>query len=359
MGDILRFGVILNTHPTERMLPRLVILLGLSLGGTLGAAVNNNGEEANREGRLWWPVKYVIDYRNTSCTTDSGYDGYCFMAFECAKGGGLADGECGPDGEEAYGVCCDYTAGGTTTIGGSGGYFSNKGYPKGDSKTGLTIATLDPPAGTCQVKLTFEEFDLLGPSDGDCNNDTFIFSGANSEVEVPVLCGYNTGQHMYINVDSSEGPWKIIQSSSDDDYDRKFSVKVDYLGLHDANKAPPRCLQSYPDAEGEMMSFNYNPNEDSSQMLNNQNYVICFGYNPGKCDVGINAARFDLGNLNGNCDDDFASLGCNKYCGDFRDLQLQSNSTGTPVQYIWVSSDDDNSNQEEGFMASYMMMPCE
>ncbi|CAL4173264.1 unnamed protein product, partial [Meganyctiphanes norvegica] len=166
------------------------------------------------------------------------------------------DGECA----EGGGVCCDFTEGGDTTIGAGGGVFQVKGYPDPNSRAGENVATLQPPAGTVQVKLTFEDFEMMPPVDGDCTNDTFVFVGANPGTELPVLCGFNTGQHMYIDVDNSEGPWSLVSTKSGEDFPRRYKVKVDYLSASDPGRAPFRCLQHYPEKEGEMSSFNYNKN---------------------------------------------------------------------------------------------------
>lgn len=335
---------------------RLAILLGLAWT-VLGAAVVEDEEPAaDRDGKFWWPKIAVQSMWNTSCTTDQGYEGWCYKAAECTMRGGTADGECAEDAIIKPGVCCDLSGGGNATIGASGGSFSNKGYPEGNTRSGqYTEAELNPPAGTVQVKLTFDEFDLSPPVDGDCTNDTFTFEGANSNIEVPVLCGFNTGQHMYIDVDNSEGPWKLISNIGDGDYERKFKVTVDYLSLEDTKRAPFRCLQYYPDKEGSMMSFNYNTDGDS-MMLNNQMYTICFGYVSGYCDVMITASKFDLGDVDGNCDEDYLQVNRDLFCGDLEDFSLTANATG-PIT-MTVASNDDNTLAEEGFTAKYTMAEC-
>jgi len=335
---------------------RIAILLGLS-SIALAAAVGEDGAPAeDREGKFWWPKVTVQSMWNTTCDTDGGYKGWCYKSTECLLRGGTADGTCAEDALVVPGVCCDLNSGGNTTIGPESGSFTNKGYPDGNSRSGQdTVAELNPPAGTVQVKLTFDEFDITPPVDGDCTNDTFTFEGANSNIEVPVLCGCNTGQHMYIDVDNSDGPWMLKANIGEGDYERKFKVTVDFLQVDDDDRAPFRCLQYYPDKEGSMSSFNYNADKDS-MMLNNQKYTICFGYVSGKCDIMVTAPRFDLGSTSGTCDDDYLRVSSNTYCGDLEDFSFQANATG-PVTFL-VSSDDENALQEEGFTADYTMAEC-
>jgi len=91
-------------------------------------------------------------------------------------------------------------------------------------------------------------------------------------------------------------------------------------------------------------------------MLNNQMYPICFGYVSGYCDIAITAKRLDLGNINGICEDDYVRIGCETLCGDVEDFSITANATG-PITML-VRSDDENAQEEEGFCAEYMMLPC-
>lgn len=233
----------------------------------------------------------------------------------------------------------------------------NKGNPDTDDKQGIFVATLSPPAETVQVRLDFEDFMLTPPVEGDCTNDTFVFEGANPGLEIPVLCGYNTGQHMYIDIDNTEGPLKLIVTTSDADFARSWKIKVSYLTINSMERAPFRCLQFFPEEAGEMMSFNYNPDGDS-QMLNNQLYSICFGYIKGFCDIAITVDQFNFGpvGVEPNCGDDYVRAGYFNFCGDNSGNSLTVNSTGPII--MQVSSDDDNSLEEEGFLAKYLMMMC-
>lgn len=58
-----------------------------------------------------------------------------------------------------------------------------------------------PGAGvgeTCQLRLDFEEFDIQPPLLGTCKFDKFYTSAIG---KYPLLCGDNTGQHIYLNVE--------------------------------------------------------------------------------------------------------------------------------------------------------------
>ena len=55
---------------------------------------------------------------------------------------------------------------------------------------------------TCQLRLDFEAFDIMGPSGseemggGACEEDSLVVTQTpTSNVNVPVICGLNSGQH--------------------------------------------------------------------------------------------------------------------------------------------------------------------
>lgn len=54
----------------------------------------------------------------------------------------------------------------------------------------------------CQLRLDFLDLSLAPPNgDGICNTDAITVTGGSSFV--PALCGYNSGQHIYVNFDGS------------------------------------------------------------------------------------------------------------------------------------------------------------
>jgi len=309
----------------------------------------------------------VVTFNNDPCDTESGVplQGTCYTDKECKALAGTADGTCAND----YGVCCVIS--GNVTISTSGSYF--KGTLNGNvNSTARTIfpfvkptpptylayqpataLTLNPPAGTTQIRFDFETLTLLGPIEGDCNNDTVTVVGANPGASIPVICGENSGQHMIVDIDNSEGPYNLIISTSEVEFERSWKIKVTFLSSGDAS--PRRCLQYFTEPSGEFSSFNYV--EDSGIAINNQDYAVCFGYVKGYCDVDITFSRFDLGNLDKPCGDDVVSVQGEQICGDVIDYTARANATG-PIVFN-IQTDDLNELEELGFTGSYMMMPCE
>ncbi|CAL4155958.1 unnamed protein product [Meganyctiphanes norvegica] len=290
----------------------------------------------------------------------SGANGICHTEQDCMDMGGFYN---TPADEESkhislvshkpstcgggHGVCCRTNAVCGDTITASGTYFTSPTSPYGTA--GVCSVDLAPTEGCCKVMLEFETFDLLGPIEGECTNDTFVVVGANSDTEIPVLCGENGGQHMYIDIDNSEGPFHLIVTTSDTAYLRDWKIKVTYVPC--GGCPPNRCLQYHPETTGSIKSFAY------PTMLNNQKYAICFGYVPGYCDIGVDFTRFDLGAIEGPCTSDFVAAGTEKFCGDFMNFTMQANATAGPIS-LMVMSDDDGERVEEGFSGTYTMMGC-
>ncbi|ROT66267.1 neuropilin-1 isoform X1 [Penaeus vannamei] len=328
----------------SRMLSRVLLVVALAAAAHAAAVA----EESDRDSKLF-PVINIITFDNAPCTAQSGEMGTCYSQKECEGLSGTPSGTCA----NGFGICCVLTATCDGTISVNGTYFTSPGYPSTYSTPGTCMVELLPPAGTCQILLEFESFNLMGPVNGDCNNDTFIVMGANAGSRIPVICGANTGQHMYIDVDQSNGPYKMMVTSSALAYPRSWKIKVTFLDENDPCKAPPRCLQYFKETSGAITSFNFGP---EPMMLTNQEYCICFGYNPGFCDIGMNFNRLDLGNINGNCGNDYLAVGAEKLCGDFGTLTAQANATG-PIS-LCVFSDDNNDREEEGFNVNYLMLAC-
>jgi hypothetical protein len=76
-------------------------------------------------------------------------------------------------------------------------YFVNDDFPKPTNNTGLCEAVIfKKNPNICQLRISFESFNISGPVNGECkDNDTFIVSGHDRNLEIPQLCGVNTGHH--------------------------------------------------------------------------------------------------------------------------------------------------------------------
>ena len=131
------------------------------------------------------------------------------------------------------------------TIRYNGTYFRNPGAPApfSDSRA-CSVTVARPQPNICQIRLDFLKFDLDRPRTGVCENDRFVVSGQASNSITPPICGYNTGQHMYLDLDQSNyGPvtLNIITIGS---RPRLFDIRVTYI--HCASPHRGKFAATYP-----------------------------------------------------------------------------------------------------------------
>ena len=141
----------------------------------------------------------------------------------------------------------------------------------------------------CQIRLDFTAFELAppftcggsstsvactttdGPLIGDCIYDTFMVTSPGSTAP-PVICGYNTGQHMYIT-SSDLCNNIVIKMDPEYTFSRRWDIKVTQYecGQHQNMIAPPGCLQWNTGTIGTIQNFNFK--DTSSYHLSSQKYA--------------------------------------------------------------------------------------
>lgn len=304
--------------------------------------------------KLW----SLVEFSNGYCNASSGLTGTCFTALECEANSGTADGTCAA----GFGVCCVFKRNCGEESCFNNTYFESPSYDDGYEDSGTCMVELqnvyesDTKSQAEEVKclkLEFEDVDILGPVNGDCTNDTITISGAADGITIPTICGMNSGQHMYVDVTGSDGPYKITVTTSTEDYARKWRIRV--VQYTDSAYCPPKnCLQYFDDAAGSIMSFNY-VEGGTNQLINDLDYAVCFKTNDGFCDLALTSDSFDIGKSPA-CDDDYiATIGACRTCGTtFADMQLNS----TSLLFFQVKTDSDNTNGDAGFNIDYMGLTC-
>ena len=126
--------------------------------------------------------------------------GVCLKTEEClGHAGSLGDGVCA----RGFGVCC------VVRLAGCGGevtanstHIQNTEYPSPTmAATTCTYNLVKINKEVCFFRLDFIQFVLRSPvssSNWDCSADKVVFTTPSSRPP-PVICGYNTGQHMYLD----------------------------------------------------------------------------------------------------------------------------------------------------------------
>uniref|UniRef100_A0A0K2UM05 Putative LOC100745028 [Bombus impatiens] n=1 Tax=Lepeophtheirus salmonis TaxID=72036 RepID=A0A0K2UM05_LEPSM len=243
----------------------------------------------------------VVRFENIVCTGDSK-NGTCYTSEECEAKGGLAQGTCA----SGYGVCC------IITLGCGGTSSENCTYIEQSSFTSSSSLSSNPCSykicklsdHVCRIRLDFTKHVLADPvsgtavvgavnvidsryAHGQCTEDRFTFSSIGKN-GAPVICGYNTGQHMILDASEQCNVLSFTVGSSTA-VSREWSIKVTQYNCGDLNAGPSGCLQYFTDDSGSFSTFNFRTDSATvsatATHLANQEYSICIRRTANKCRV--------------------------------------------------------------------------
>jgi len=278
-------------------------------------------QENNKRNGKFLSMFEIVKFENDVCTTGGNKNGTCFTSQECEDKGGEKDGDCA----QGYGVCCVFEV-----ECGERAMQNNTYFKKGSGfSTGNCAIEFCPEEDVCQLRLDFSTFAITGPYGvltdttttdvafgaavgenaptnkktanmlfSQCNTDSFTVTSA-SGTNPPVICGTNTGEHMYVDVmggscvnlafaiGGSSASWDVQITT----YDKDF-----------INKAPTGCTQYFYGAStAAIKTFNW----AGSQHLANQNQRICIRQEKGTSKICYSTAtsgmdfELSVGNANG------------------------------------------------------------
>ncbi|XP_047501788.1 uncharacterized protein LOC125047557 [Penaeus chinensis] len=173
----------------------------------------------------------ILKISPDQCTTNDATRtlGTCLPATDCTSTSGVSSGSCA----KGFGACCiaQRTCSQSTSYNNT--YFVNPGYTGSDTGTGACMLTVNRVNNNiCQVRLDFLDFELEQPDvDGNCNVDFLTVTGGTSTV--PRVCGSNTGQHMYVDVDPNGGALKVtVDRSAASTVNRSWNIKVTQIACN-------------------------------------------------------------------------------------------------------------------------------
>jgi len=278
------------------MVDKMWLILLLS-SAALSSEVNN---VTDRDDRVL-SVFNVVSFPNTACGALNGYNGTCFTASECEAKGGSASGACA----SSFGVCCVFTL----TCGGSSN--ANNSYAKIDSYSvssdadPCTYTFCKTNADVCKLRIDFDTMVLsspttyaaqspaattylLGAKMGDCVTDTLTVSNPGGAVP-PTICGYNTGQHMWVPASDACNQIHIDIDTGSTTTSRKWQIKVTQYECGNMMMPEQECLQYHTASEGTIASFNWDTTATtiaaSQTHLSDQYYDICLRRARGYCSI--------------------------------------------------------------------------
>ncbi|GAB0097031.1 uncharacterized protein DMENIID0001_126230 [Sergentomyia squamirostris] len=272
----------------------LSVIWLLLLGHTLGKSATNLQEVTSaRQGRFF-PFYTIGRFQNSVCTGGNNLLGTCQISGECSDNGGIATGSCST--VTAQAVCCVYqlACGRTTSFNNT--YFYNPDFPasyRGGNRCSMQVSRCDE--SICQLRIEFLDFSLAQPNgDGVCQTDYMQVTGGSSRV--PLICGENTGQHVYVDFNGNAAI-TIAMLTTGSPFARHWNFRLSQIACDSEYRAPSGCLQYYLDessGDNLIQSFNYapmpNPAPNSigvtgTRQLANLRYGICIRMGSNMCSI--------------------------------------------------------------------------
>ncbi|KAL0902556.1 hypothetical protein ABMA27_000396 [Loxostege sticticalis] len=260
---------------------------------------NELEEYSERKGKILFPFVSIVRFANTDCSSMNTMNGTCLARRECNNLNGTITGICA----NRRGRCCivSRTCGSTTNVNNT--YFTSPGYPAayaGGAACTITVNRCN--TNVCQLRIDFLDLVLSQPDgDGNCVTDAITITGGNTVV--PVLCGDNTGQTLYVDFNGNNAITITVTATLATTFARRWNIRLTQLGCDCPGIAPNGCLQYYTGTTGTINSFNYGGAANTllsaslvtgTRQMVNLNYGICIRMEAGFCSIQYAQAANDI-----------------------------------------------------------------
>ncbi|XP_055522668.1 uncharacterized protein LOC129716845 isoform X2 [Wyeomyia smithii] len=358
-----------------------------------GLAVNSTGSRVIQKIKsplTLFSVFDVIRFENTPCVAKrdnlTRLYGVCYHQVECHQLGGVPLDLCAV----GFGVCCVFKLGCNEQTAQNLSYFQSPNYPLAVRSRLTCTLSVGLRWNVRQVLLEFIFFEMAPPIDGNCLEDKFIISIQNSYRKYPIICGVNSGQHVFLHIDRQYSHFLYLTAVSNSDQPKAFSIRIIQLVT---DEAPDGCLQFYDSVNGYIKSFNYDDHsviveQRNPSYLNSLNYAICIKRSPNFCSTMFEAVAedgqattFQMINVDEegssltkpntagveiySCPDDFITINYIRLCGDRLNAgsSIANYTQNSPVTDdsggpIVVAVRTNNERVGRGFRIMYRQIVC-
>merc|ERR1712038_2182783 len=272
------FTGIVPFHPRMKQ-----ILLLISL--TVAVHVVCGEDEEGRQVRNL-NVFNVVSFPNSECAAVSGYNGTCYTASECSSLGGSASGTCA----SSFGVCCVFSIACGSSSSANNSYAVISSYSTSTDSDPCTYTFCKTNSDVCKLRIDFDTMVLHGPFTisstasvddgprvGDCGYDSLTVTNPGG-ASPPVICGYNTGQHMWVPASDSCNSINIDIDTGTTTTTRKWQIKVTQYECGNMMMPANDCLQYHTASTGTIATFNWDTStttvSSSQHHLSTQYYDI-------------------------------------------------------------------------------------
>jgi len=165
---------------------------------------------------------------------------------------------------------------------------------------------------------------------GQCNTDSFSVTNPGGKAP-PVICGTNTGEHMYVEADQNCNILNANFGSASTAGTGAFTIKVTQIECSSKTRAPRGCTQYFTGTTGSISSYNYQ--SGNGVLLYNQNYEACFRSERTTCSMCYYSplTDFKLSVYNGLLTN--GAVGWDTHCGA---VGLGAGANGGGYDYITI-----------------------
>jgi hypothetical protein len=239
----------------------------------------------------------VVTFPNSACGATSGYNGTCYTAAECSSLGGTASGTCA----SSFGVCCVFSISCGSSSSSNNTYAIISSYSTSTDADPCTYTFCKTNSDVCKLRIDFDTMVLAAPytvstvanvdhgvRTGHCGYDSLTVTNPGGQ-SPPIICGYNTGQHMWIPASDSCNAINIDVDTGTTTTTRKWQIKVTQYECGNSMMPGQDCLQYHTAASGSIATFNWDTSSttvSSGQVhLANQAYDICIRRTRSYCSV--------------------------------------------------------------------------
>ncbi|XP_011697268.1 PREDICTED: uncharacterized protein LOC105455559 [Wasmannia auropunctata] len=261
-------------------------LLGLNLWSNHAADKPASNELLERDATRFSRVLnfFPVPVEEECLSEDKRRQGICMNTYECRIQHGQSHGPCAL----GFGVCCIFTASCDNEVQNNLTYVTSPGFPNLiDRPMNCSVVVRKIDTEVSQLRIDFVHFNIGQPNaiTGVCDGDVMVINNNRTSFE---LCGWNSGQHVYVDVGEGNEPVTLNFRLPSGLQSRMWEMRVVQLAFE--QRAPVGCLQYFRSPNGTLRTFNYLPN---GRYLAEHDYLLCVRQERDMCGIAYQPCTRD------------------------------------------------------------------
>ncbi|XP_076229153.1 uncharacterized protein LOC116428623 isoform X2 [Nomia melanderi] len=246
-------------------------LLGLNLWSSQTVEKPHDRFDLNKN-----PISRVLNFfpipvEEECLSQDKRRRGVCMNTYECRIQRGKSHGPCAL----GFGVCCIFTASCAEEVQNNLTYVISPGFPN----------LIDWPMNCSVVVRKIDRQGQPNARTGVCDEDIMEIRNGRSVFQ---MCGWNSGQHLYVDVDADDEPLTLDIKLPNRLQSRMWEIRIVQLAFE--QRAPTGCLQYFQGNNGTLKTLNYLSN---GRFLADQDYLLCIRQEKGMCGISYTPCTSD------------------------------------------------------------------